>query len=180
MTDPESVWVGEMEKARPGPDTAIETRTEYDLIPASVVVRATWRGLTHQCEKTVLPDTASHYAMDRAVWDATVQVRHALVQQQYPGVSAAGARVEVRNDFEAFGAIRSYLAMNPGRYFELIPPLPVAKINDKWFAYFKRRVAGKFNPGDIDIRPPVGVGSTDTIAIENLLRFTEGREPIDG
>lgn len=136
-----------------------------------VVVRATWQGLIHTCEKVVPAALATHHAVDKAVWDATVEVRRALVQQRYPGIDLVStSRVGLRNEFELMGAIRSYLVQNPERRFELIPP---GRGWSYWSAWFTRAPKP-----DIDLHPPTGIGSTDQVAMENLLRFTEGKEPI--
>jgi hypothetical protein len=137
---------------------------------ARVTVRATWRGAVHECEKAILPEAATVYAVDKAIWDATVQVRRTVIKQAYPNVSLTDSRVQFRNEFEAMGAIRNYLAVNTDRFFALEPPRQGV---DQWRAYFSSR----YPIGEL--KPPVGVGSTEYVAIENLLRFTEGREPID-
>lgn len=143
---------------------------------ARVVVQATWQGLIHKCEKVIQPVLAKHPVMDKAVWDATIVVRRALAKQRYPDPSFEYS--ELRNEFEAFGAIRSHCATTLDR-FELVPPS--SHTTDKWRAYFKktRTPLDALDPFWIERNPIVGVGSTDYVAIENLLRFTEGREPID-
>lgn len=147
---------------------------------ARVRLEVVWRGNKVEHKTEVPAELANHYKMDKAIWDATVSVRRALVRQQYPHLAEGeGRRVEFRNEFEAFGAIRSYLGQHPESRFELVPP--DRQMPNQWRAYFKdsSRVVGEF-PFEIEMNPPVGIGSTDYIAIENLLRFTEGREPIDG
>lgn len=145
---------------------------------ARVVVQATWQGLIHKCEKVVSPELAVHHVMDRAVWNATVEVRRLLAKQRYPNL-ALDSRVAFRNEFEAMGAIRNH-CVRTGDRFELVPPSP--HVTDKWRAYFKktRTPLDTLDPFWLEHNPAVGVGSTEYVAIENLLRFTEGREPIDG
>jgi hypothetical protein len=125
---------------------------------------------------------ATHNRVDRAVWDATVQVRRLLVKQQYPDADVTERRVAFRNEVEQFGAIRNHCAQTGDR-FELVPPF--AGTTDKWRAYFKKRLWATDaqylpGPGNIESNPAVGVGSTEHLAVENLLRLVEGREPIDG
>jgi hypothetical protein len=165
---------------------------------ARVVVRATWQGRVHQCEKSILPERAMHHVVDKAVWDATVEVRRSLVKQRYGDGALAGAGLRgagVRNEFEAFNAIRSYLSQHPGSRFELVPP---HNGFHQWRAYFKGTsrcdCEGPYEPQGlpdhhpncsvapfgIETNPPVGIGSADYVAIENLLRFVEGRDTIDG
>lgn len=146
-----------------------------------IVVRATYEGQAHQYEKVVHPDLG-HYGVDKGVWDATVQVRRALVQQAYPSAILAdeeAARIGLRNEFETWYSIRNHCARTCDR-FELVPP--ERGVTDKWRAYFKKtRTPPEIpDPFWIERHPVVGVGSTERIAIENLLRATEGKEPIDG
>lgn len=156
--------------------TESTTEPQYDLTTSRVVVQAEWRGLVHKCEKAILPEAATHYQVDKAVWDAHVEVRRALVQQQYPNMQSVDSltRAGVRNEVEAFGAIRNYLAVNPGRVFSLVPP---NRYFDMWRAYFEAMPGHDIKP---EPTPPVGVGMVDYIAVENLLRFVEGKEAIDG
>lgn len=143
---------------------------------ARVVVQAIWRGLVQKCEKAILPGFASHHRVDKAVWDAHIEVRRLLVQQAYPGTQATDslAQAGIRNETEAFGAIRNH-CLQTGDRFELIPP---GAAFGRWRAYFKQ--TSEELRGRLGRNPAVGVGSTEYLAIENLLRFIEGREPIDG
>lgn len=154
-------------------------KPDGDRVPVDrVVLQAGWQGLIHKFERTFSPELAvTHYAMDKAVWDAAVEVRRLLVRQEYPeAVVVEKRRVELRNEFEAFGAIRTH-CLQTGDRFELVPPGPDT---DKWRAYFKKRPwVQPMDTFAIDMNPAVGVGSVDYIAIENLLRFVEGREPIN-
>jgi hypothetical protein len=143
---------------------------------ARVVVQATWRGLTQKCEKAVLSDAASHHRVDKAVWDAHIEVRRLLVQQAYPGTHSTDSLTQagIRNEIEAFGAIRNH-CLQTGDRFELIPP---DRREYRWRAYFKK--TSEELRGRLGSNPSVGIGSVEYVAIENLLRATEGREPIDG
>lgn len=157
----------------PDPRVAPSLVVPKDLT-ANVIIRVLWRGLIHKVEKVITAEIADHYHVDRAVWDATVEIRRALVQQEYSNLKQDGGRgAGLRNEFEAFGGIRAYLHENPERRFELIPP---GRGWDSWSAWFTL----PNRPGEIDHNPPLGVGSTDRIAIENLLRFIEGRDVING
>jgi hypothetical protein len=156
-----------------------EQHTEQTgAVNAVALVQVVWQGRVHTSRKPLASDLATnHHAIDRAIWDATVEVRRALVLQRYPHLADVDSRrVEFRNEFEAFGAIRAYLSQHPHARFELVPP---GRDTDKWRAYFKLG-ANHMSPFDIEMNPPVGIGSTDYVAIENLLRFTEGRDTIDG
>lgn len=152
--------------------------------PARVILQIIWKGLTHKHEWAALPHAATHYAMDKAIWDASVAARRKLVEQEYPNADLTSARrgqSNIRNEFEAFGAIRSYLNRHEGARFELVAP--DRNMPTKWRAHFKgvsERLEVIQGFCDVEMNPPVGIGSVDYIAIENLLRFTEGREPIDG
>lgn len=159
------------------------SHAEREQLNTLVRVEAVWRGQKYGHFIQLAPEQATHYAMDKAVWDATVEVRRSLVRQEYPHLTNENnRRVEFRNEFEAFGAIRSHCSQTGDR-FELVPP--TEGTTDKWRAYFKKRpwaTDAQFlpGPGAIESNPAVGLGSTDYIAIENLLRFVEGRETIDG
>lgn len=149
------------------------------LRPDTPRVRAhvVWRGQQLSAQQTfdsiAFPNGPSHYQMDRAVWDVTVRVRRELAKAKYPDADFDRQR-PLRNEYEAFCAIRNYLAVNVNRRFVLVPPGQGGF--DRWRAYFK----GRSDIWEIEANPPVGVGSTDYMAIENLLRFTENREPLDG
>jgi hypothetical protein len=150
--------------------------TESELPPPQfpgprVSLAVSWQGRLFGVEKPLLIGVR-HYAVDRAVWEATVKVRRELAQHEYPDAEFE-RRVPIRNEFEAFSAIRTH-CLQTGDRFELIPPGPAFC---RWRAYFKK--TSEELRGRLDNGPSVGIGSVDYIAIENLLRFTEGRDPIN-
>jgi hypothetical protein len=150
-----------------------------------VVVEASWCGRIHKTEKVISTDdpAQAHHVVDKAVWDAHVQVRRALAAQRYGDSVLENTRLTqagFRNETEAMAEIRNHCART-GYRFELVPP--ASGVTNMWRAYFKKpRVPSDlpYEPFAIEHNPAVGVGSEYYVAIENLLRFVEGREPVDG
>ena len=85
---------------------------------------------------------------------------------------------DIRTEAQAWAAIERFLLTHESARFELVPP--VRGMHDKWRAYFKHRPwISAVATSDLEPNPPVGIGSQVYVAVENLLRFIEKREPID-
>jgi len=146
-----------------------------DSTIARVEMSVIWRGHRIEC-RIELPDNGNqrHYTMDSSVWKATVAVRRALVQIEYPRADLDERPTQIRLEAQAFNDIRNYLDKNRDRIFSIMAP-------DSNFYHWRAYFSSKVGDWDgFDLNPPMGVGADQYIAIENLLRFVEEREPIDG
>lgn len=111
------------------------------------------------------------FEVDRALYQATKAVRAKLVATAYaekPHLTEPGA---VRDHTELMFGLLRLMFRNDGT-FELIPPPSFAMRGAPWTAMFHPR-SGATAEGDTLL---AGTGNHPTVAIENLLRLTEGKD----
>lgn len=143
---------------------------------ARVRVEVIWKGQKYDYTTEVLPERATHYTMDREVYKAHIKVRCCLAEVEYPGRDFTSASGPVRDEMARWNGIAVYLSQTPDAWFEFVPPDP-ARGRHKWYAWFKTRQDELFA---VEANPPVGLGTSYAVAVENLLRYVEGKEPIGG
>lgn len=158
-------------------EVAANTGVDPDEYSGRVVVLARWRGLLHRVEKIAEPAAATHYRMDRMTSEASVEVRR-LLSAQLTGHAVSTAPVPdplPRLWDTLMSELYRYLAQTRTRL--VLSPPGIGLARTRWRADTR---PDEFEAPAYDSNPPVGVGSTMRVAIENLVRAFEGREPIDG
>lgn len=141
-----------------------------------VRVEVVWKGQKYDYTTEVASEQATHYVMDRQVYKAHIEVRRTLARIEYPDAFLVHKNGPVRDESALWNGIAAYLSQHLDARFEFAPPEPNRGIRT-WRAYFKTTQDELFA---VETNPPVGLGTRYAVAIENLLRFIEGTEPIDG
>lgn len=152
---------------------AASTGVDPEQRQGRVIVVAQWRGLEHRSERLIAAEQAQLHVMDQQVFGAATEVRKRLIAQRH-GADAVTGEPNLRSTAEAMEQITRY-CLRTGARFILFPPSDdslTPSEDNQWISMLTRS-----EPGGV---PPRAGGSSPGLAIENLLRQTEGREPTSG